>query len=93
MEDGSSSRLCKRTFFQRFASLVSKNPGWLPLLENGNVSYGSLKKAAVKFGETNELLMASLVNGGFGYWVKKPEEQDHFKIRDEYSFGNDFSDE
>ena len=73
--------------------MVSKNPEWLPVVESWNVSYRALKNAAVKFGETNELLMASSVNGGFGYWVKKPEEQDHFKIRDEYSFGNDFSDE
>jgi len=72
---------------------VSKNTGWLPQVENGNVSYGALKKAAVKFGETNELLMASLVNGGFGHWMKKPEGQDHFKIHDDYSFGNGFSEE
>ena len=80
MEDGSSSSLCKRTFFQRFTSLVSKNPGWLPLVENGNISYGALKKAAAKFGETNKLLMASLVDGGFGHWVKKPEGHDQFMM-------------
>ena len=72
---------------------MSKNTGWLPLVENGNVSYGALKKAAVKFGETNELLMASLVNGGLGYWVKKPDGQDHFKIHGENPLGNDLSDD
>jgi len=66
-----------------------KNPGWLPLVENGNISYGALKKAAVKFGETNKLLMASLVDGGFGHWVKKPEELDQFRIQDEYPFVNE----
>ncbi len=87
LEDDSSSSLCKRTFFQRFTLLVSKNPGWFPL-ENGRISYGSLKKAANKFGQTNELVMASLLDGGFGHWVKKPEGQDHFKIHIEQSHDN-----
>ena len=63
------------------------------MAEYGTLSYGALKKAAVKFGETNELLMASLVNGGFGYWVKKPEGQDHFKIHDDYHNENELSDD
>jgi len=66
-------------------------PEWFALVENWKNSYGSLKKAARKFGETNELLMASLLHDGIGHWVKKPEGQDQFRIRFDHPYENALS--
>ena len=82
--DGTSSRLCKRSFFQRFTSLVSTRREWLPVVQsyvqNGIISYKNVKKAAHGFEEAKEMLQSSLIVARLGQWVKKPLEQDGFEI-------------
>jgi len=82
--DGTLSRLCKRSFFQRFTSLVTTRREWLPVVQphvqNGLVSYKNVKKAAQDFEEAKEMLQSSLIAARLGQWVKKPLEQDGFEI-------------
>ena len=84
--DGESglSELSKSRFFQRFVGLVSSNPAWTSLFEphmdSRRIAYGNMKKAANKFGKTDELLLASLSAAGLGHWMKKPAVLDLFPI-------------
>ena len=82
--DGTSSRLCKRSFFQRFTSLVSTRREWLPVVQphvqNGSISYKNVKKGAKKFKKANKVLQSLLICKGLGQWVKKPLKQDGFEI-------------
>ena len=90
LKDGSSSRLCKRSFLQRFLSVAQNFPEWNklvePLVKEGKVRYVDLKKASKQFGVAKEKINASLEENGFGKWVKKPVEQDTF----ECAFGETF---
>ena len=50
------------------------------LVENGRVTYTSLKRAAQAFGEAKEMFQSSFMIARLGQWVKKPLEQDSFEV-------------
>lgn len=84
LEDGLSSSLSKRSFLQRFTALAINNHNRKALveqhLEDGRLSYISLKKAAQSYGEAKDMFQSSFTIARLGQWVKKPLEQDHFEI-------------
>jgi len=90
LEDGSTSRVSKRSLFERFVSLVT-NPSageWANSMlmmephvsEDGRVSYLTLKRAARDFRQALDRFQTHLTKEGRGRWVKKPIEQDGFEI-------------
>ena len=90
LEDGSTSRVSKRSLFERFISLVSGPSAgeWVNSIllmephvsEDGQISYLSLKRAARDFRQALDRFQTHLTKEGRGCWVKKPIEQDGFEI-------------
>ncbi len=70
---GTSSRLCKMAFYQKFCELVR--------LSNTMVqtsSYHEAKEGAMPYQATKRSFYKYLEEQGFGKWVGKPIEQDTF---------------
>ena len=90
LEDGSTSRVSKRSLFERFILLVSGPSAgeWVSSIllmephvsEDGRVNYLTLKWAARDFRQALDRFQTHLTKEGRGCWVKKPIEQDGFEI-------------
>uniref|UniRef100_A0A8C8VN19 Adenosine deaminase RNA specific B2 (inactive) n=1 Tax=Pelusios castaneus TaxID=367368 RepID=A0A8C8VN19_9SAUR len=78
---GGSSRLCKHTFYVRWAKLYEKSlscklrlPVFLFLL------YSDAKLVAQTYQSVKQQLFKAFQKAGLGTWVKKPPEQDQFLL-------------
>ena len=73
------SRVCKAKLFLNFVSLC-KEIGWQESLED--VTYCEAKMKSVNFQEAKEMLFKICLERGFGLWMKKPQEQSQFTVKD-----------
>ena len=73
------SRVCKAQLFLNFVSLC-KEIGWQESLED--VTYCEAKMKSVNFQEAKEMLFKICLERVFGLWMKKPQEQSQFTVKD-----------
>lgn len=76
-----SSRLCKQALFAQFMSLYGRLPG-LTQQRTKPGSYAEAKAAVDKHQKTKQAFIDAYSSGGLGHWVKKPQEQDDFALKD-----------
>ena len=93
-EKGTASRLAKISNFRRFLKLatskklnpiVSTNKNQtlvehFQALDMDVTEYSEAKRSAESFQKTKSELFTAFVKAGLGNWVKKPMEQDEFRL-------------
>merc|ERR1712200_135525 len=84
---GTPSRLCKSSLVKKFMSAASlptiRTRTGIKMIGAGKKtggSYSNLKEQATDYQKAKRSMVANLKGSGAGKWMKKPVEQDQFKI-------------
>ncbi|KAL7630726.1 UNVERIFIED_CONTAM: hypothetical protein RMT77_019065 [Armadillidium vulgare] len=82
-QDGDvESRLCKRHFFRKFASLASilNSITEINSKDLSECSYAEVKAFSLSYQASKNALISAFLKGGLGQWIRKPVEQDLFYL-------------
>ncbi|XP_007946306.1 double-stranded RNA-specific editase B2 [Orycteropus afer afer] len=79
-ECGSSSRLCKHVFSARWARLYGKLSTRIPSHGDIPSMYCEAKLGAYTYQSVKQQLFKAFQKAGLGTWVRKPPEQDQFRL-------------
>ncbi|XP_045321999.1 double-stranded RNA-specific editase B2 isoform X1 [Leopardus geoffroyi] len=77
---GGSSRLCKHVFSARWARLYGKLSTRIPSHGDTPSVYCEAKRGACTYQSVKQQLFKAFQKAGLGTWVRKPPEQDQFRL-------------
>eukprot|EP00079_Xenopus_tropicalis_P035754 XP_017949525.1 PREDICTED: double-stranded RNA-specific editase B2 [Xenopus tropicalis] len=77
---GSSSRLCKRALYTRWARLYGKLSTRIGNHKETPAVYCDAKLAHPTYQSVKQQMFKAIQRSGLGTWVKKPPEQDQFLL-------------